>query len=64
MPDNNERDPRDPPVMNNYLLLATMRDGGQYRVDVDAQSLEDACREIIHTQMAKGIAVKSIGVIG
>lgn len=48
------------PHMITFTLLVVMQDMETYRVEVDAQTFEDAAREIVHTQMAKGIAVRSI----
>ena len=57
MPD---RKPRKHPHMITFVLIVVMHDQEAYRVAVDAQTREDACREIIHTQMAKGLVVRSI----
>ena len=48
------------PHMITFVLIVVMHSHEAYRVEVDAQSREDACREIIHTQMAKGLPVRSI----
>lgn len=52
------------PVMHDFDLLILMHDGQRYRANVSAQTLEDACREIIHVQMAKGLPVRRINVMG
>ena len=46
--------------MITFVLIVVMQNQEAYRVEVDAQTREDACREIIHTQMKKGLAVRSI----
>lgn len=48
------------PHMITFVLIVVMHNQEAYRVEVDAQTREDACREIIHTQMQKGLAVRSI----
>ncbi len=50
----------DQPPMKEWHVVAEMSDGGKYRVTVVARLREEACREIVHTQMAKGCAVKRI----
>ena len=48
------------PVMHDYVLIVVMHNMEAYRVEVTAQNRQAACREIIHTQMAKGLPVRSI----
>ena len=49
-----------PPVMHNFTFIVVMADLEPYRVGVTAQTRQDAAREIIHQQMAKGEHVRSI----
>jgi hypothetical protein len=46
--------------MHDFVLIVVMHNMESYRCEVTAQTREDACREIIHTQMAKGLPVRSI----
>jgi hypothetical protein len=46
--------------MREYVLIVIGRDMQEYRVEVSAQSREEACREIVSVQMAKGCPVRSI----
>ena len=46
--------------MITFVLVAVLQDMEAYRIEVDAQTREDACREIVHLQMSRGIAVRSI----
>ena len=48
------------PQMITFVLLAVLQDMEVYRVEVDAQTREDACREIVHQQMSMGNHVRSI----
>jgi len=48
------------PVMYDFVLIVVMQNMEAYRVEVTAQDRQAACREIIHTQMAKGMPVRSI----
>ena len=48
------------PQMITFVLVAVLQDMEAYRIEVDAQTREDACREIVHLQMSRGIAVRSI----
>lgn len=43
----------DHPPMKEWHMVAEMADGAKYRVTVVARYREDACREIVHQQMAK-----------
>ena len=48
------------PVMHDFVLIVVMHDFTQYRCEVSAKTRVDACREIVHVQMAKGLPVRSI----
>lgn len=52
--------PQHRPVMREFTLIVVMHNMESYRCEVTAQTREDACREIVHTQMAKGLPVRSI----
>lgn len=47
----------DQPPMREWQLVAIMADKKKYRVTVTARSRNEACREIIHAQMAEGCNV-------
>lgn len=48
------------PPMKEWHMVAEMQDGAKYRVTVVARYREDACREIVHQQMASECAVRLI----
>lgn len=52
--------PQHGPTMREFVLIVVMQNMESYRCEVTAQTREDACREIVHTQMAKGLPVRSI----
>lgn len=52
--------PQHRPVMHDFVLIVVMHSMETFRCEVTAQTREDACREIVHTQMAKGLPVRSI----
>jgi len=50
----------DHPPLRDWYFTAEMQDGRKYRVTVTARYRDEACRHIVHEQMAKGIAVRQI----
>jgi len=48
------------PQMIPFVLIVVLQDNEAYRVEVDAMTREDACREVINQQMSKGNHVLSI----
>lgn len=52
--------PHQPSRIISFTLLVVIGNYETYRVSVDAQTYEDAAREVIHVQMEKGCHVRSI----
>lgn len=48
------------PQMIPFVLIVVLQDHEVYRVEVDAMTREDACREVVNQQMSKGNHVRSI----
>lgn len=47
-------------TMHDFVLIVVMHNMATYRVEVTATDWQAACREVIHTQMKKGMPVRSI----
>lgn len=65
--EHNDQDPmgqfpllNDHPPLRDWYFTAEMHGGRKYRVTVTARYRDEACRHIVHEQMAKGIAVRRI----
>jgi hypothetical protein len=47
-------------TQRDFVLIVVLTNMETYRCEVTAYNRQVACRKIIHTQMAKGLSVRSI----